>query len=239
MAPHSSILAWKIPRTEEPDGLQSMGSQRVGHDTHRMCRVSLFQATSPLDSKEIKPVHPKGNQPWVFTGRTDAEAETPILWPPHAKTWLIGKDPASLSLTISPSLPKFMSIDSMMPSNHLTLCLCVTSVHLSLYLVIVQFVSRVQFFVTPWTAACQASLSFTITHSLLKLMSIESVMPSNHLILCRPLLLQPSIVSSIRLFSRPSVSRGQSIGASASVLPLNSQRWFPLELTILICYPPT
>ena len=48
---------------------------------------------SPLDCKEIQPVHPKGDQSWVFTGRTDAEAETPILWPPHAKSWLTGKDP--------------------------------------------------------------------------------------------------------------------------------------------------
>ena len=46
---------------------------------------------SPLDCKEIQPVHPKGDHSWVFTGRTDAEAETPILWPPHAKSWLIGK----------------------------------------------------------------------------------------------------------------------------------------------------
>ena len=48
---------------------------------------------SPLDCKEIQTVHPKGDQSWVFIGRTDVEAETPILWPPHAKTWLIGKDP--------------------------------------------------------------------------------------------------------------------------------------------------
>ena len=48
---------------------------------------------SPLDCKEIQPVHPKGNQSWIFVGRTDAEAETPILWPPDAKNWLIGKDP--------------------------------------------------------------------------------------------------------------------------------------------------
>ena len=48
---------------------------------------------SPLDCKEIQPVHPKGNQSWIFIGRTDAEAETPIIWPPHAKSWLIGKDP--------------------------------------------------------------------------------------------------------------------------------------------------
>ena len=48
---------------------------------------------SPLDCKEIKPVHPKANQSWIFIGRTDAEAETPILWPPGGKNWLIGKDP--------------------------------------------------------------------------------------------------------------------------------------------------
>ena len=47
----------------------------------------------PWDSKEIQPVHPKGNQSWIFIGRTDAEAETPILWPPEAKNWLIGKEP--------------------------------------------------------------------------------------------------------------------------------------------------
>ena len=48
---------------------------------------------SPLDCKEIQPVNPKGNQSWIFIGRTDAEAETTILWPPDAKNWLIGKDP--------------------------------------------------------------------------------------------------------------------------------------------------
>ena len=48
---------------------------------------------SPLDGKEIKPVNPRGKQSWIFIGRTDAEAEAPILWPPDAKSWLIGKDP--------------------------------------------------------------------------------------------------------------------------------------------------
>ena len=48
---------------------------------------------SPLDCKEIQPVHPKGDQSWVFIGRNNAEAETPVLWPPHTKSWLIGKDP--------------------------------------------------------------------------------------------------------------------------------------------------
>ena len=65
----------------------------------------------------------------------------------------------------------------------------------------VQSLSCVQFFVTPWTAAYQASLSITNSQSLPKLMSIELVMPSNHLILCRPLLLQPSIFRSIGVFS--------------------------------------
>ena len=67
--------------------------------------------------------------------------------------------------------------------------------------VVVQLSGRVRLFATPWTAARQASLSFAISWSLLKLMSIESVMPSNHLIFCRPLLLLPSIFHSIRVFS--------------------------------------
>ena len=69
----------------------------------------------------------------------------------------------------------------------------------------VQPPSHVRLFVTPWTAACQASLSVTNSQSLLKLMSIESVMPSNHLILCRPLLLLPSILPSITVFSNESL----------------------------------
>ena len=69
----------------------------------------------------------------------------------------------------------------------------------------VHLLSRVRLFETPWTAACQASLSITNSQSLLKLMSIELVMPSNHLILCRPLLLLPSILPSIRVFSSESV----------------------------------
>ena len=55
--------------------------------------VLMKTLESPLDCKEIQPVNPKGNQPWIFIGRTDAEAEAPILWPPDAKNWLHGKDP--------------------------------------------------------------------------------------------------------------------------------------------------
>ena len=69
----------------------------------------------------------------------------------------------------------------------------------------VQLLSHVRLFVTPWTAVCQASLSITNSQSLLRLMSIESVMPSNHLILCHPLLLPPSVFTSIRVFSNESV----------------------------------
>ena len=69
----------------------------------------------------------------------------------------------------------------------------------------VQLLSRVRLFVTPWTAACQPSLSIANSRSLLKLMSVELVMPSNHLILCHPLLLLPSIFPSIRIFSNGSV----------------------------------
>ena len=71
----------------------------------------------------------------------------------------------------------------------------------------VQSLSHVRLFATPWTAACQASLSITNSRSSLRLTSIESVMPSSHLILCRPLLLLPSIFPSIRVFSNESVLR--------------------------------
>ena len=107
----------------------------------------------PLDCNEIKPVNPKGNQSWIFIGKTDAEAEAPIFQ--------------------LPDMLKSMGLQR----------------------------------VGPWTAACQGSLSFINSRSLLKLMSIKSVMPSNHLILCRPLLLLPSIFPRIRVFSKESVLR--------------------------------
>ena len=103
---------------------------------------------------------------------------------------------------------------------------------------VVQSLSHVRLFATSWTAAHQASLSFTISWSLLKLMSIESVMSSNHLILCCPLLLLPSIFPSNRVFSHESAlcikwPKYWSFSL-ASVLPMNIQDWFPLELTGLI-----
>ena len=99
----------------------------------------------------------------------------------------------------------------------------------------VQLLSHVWLFVTSWSAAHQASLSITNSRSSCKLMSIELVIPSNHLILCHPLLFLPSTFPSIRVFTNESVlaSGGQRIGvsASASVLPMNIRGWFPLGLT--------
>ena len=125
MATHSSILAWKMPWTEEPGRLQTIGLQRTRHDRATSLSLSILNR-------------------WYTT-------------------------------------------------------------YVSHIVVVVQFLSRVLLFVTPWTAACQASLSFTISRSLLKLMFIKSVMPSNHLILCHPLLLLPSIFPSIKVFSNESV----------------------------------
>ena len=127
-----------------------------------------------------------------------------------------GAHQAPLSFMISWSLLKFMSTESVMPSNHLILCPLplLTSIfptirvfsnesplHISQS---VQSLSRVQLFATPWTAARQASLSITNSWSLLKLMSIALVMPSKHLILCTQVLLSPSIFPSIRVFSNES-----------------------------------
>ena len=108
------------------------------------------------------------------------------------------------------------------------------------HLTSVQSLSHVQLFATPWTAACQASLSSTNSWSLLKLMSIESVMPSNHLISGIPFssCLQSFPASGSFPMSQFFESGGQSIGASASpsVLPMNIQDWFPLGLTGLISF---
>ena len=101
----------------------------------------------------------------------------------------------------------------------------------------VQSLSRVQFFATPWTAACQASLSIVNSQSLLELMSIESVMPSSHLILCHPLLLPPSICPRIRVFSNESALHIRwpkywsfSISQHQNI-PMTIQDWFLLGRT--------
>ena len=97
-----------------------------------------------------------------------------------------------------------------------------------LHLSSVHFLSRVELSWAPWTAAHQTSLSITDSQSSLKLMSVESVMPSSHLLFCRPLLL-PSSIQTSHLF--PSGSQSIGVSASAQILPKNIQDWFPLGLT--------
>ena len=145
---------------------------------------------SPLDCKEIQPVHPKGDQSWVFVERNDAKAETPILWPPHVKSCLIGKD--SDAGRDWGQEEKGTTEDEMAGWYH-------------------QFLE------------------------LVKLMSIESVMPSSHLILCCPFssCLQSFPASGSFPKSQLFAWGGQNTGvsASASVLPMNTQDNSPLGWT--------
>ena len=120
-----------------------------------------------------------------------------------------------MSILLFISSSEFISIMHWIVSNptwfFINVCFCfIINILLGTFIwliVVVQLLSCVWLFATPWPAACQASLSFTVSLSLLKLMSIESVMASNHLSLCRPLLLLLSIFPSIRVFSNESVLR--------------------------------
>ena len=85
----SHVWMWKL------DGEESWAPKNESWAPKNWCFWTVVlekTLESPLDCKEIQPVHPKGDQPWVFFGRNDAKAETPVLWPPHVKSWLIGKD---------------------------------------------------------------------------------------------------------------------------------------------------
>ena len=114
-----------------------------------------------------------------------------------------------------------------------------TYTYVYIFVVIIQSLSCVQLFVTPWTATHQASLSFTISWSLLKLMSMESVMLSNHLFLCHPLLLLPALFSSIKLFSNKSalhIGWASLVAQTVKHLPAMWETWvwslsqeYPLE----------
>ena len=157
---------------------------------------------NPLDCKEIKAVNPKENQFWIFIGRTDAEA--PILWPIYTHICVPSLSVMSYSVWPHRVIHSHKKEWNLPLQQHgwTWMVLCLVKQDSS-----VQSLSRVQLFATPWTAARQASWSITNSRSLLKLMSIESVMPSNHLILCHPLLQPPSIFPSIRVFLNESVLR--------------------------------
>jgi len=187
MAIHSSILAWRIPWTEEPGGLRSIGSQRLRHDwtdlaaTQLMYWNSLFYYNSiaVLSGNMLLNLHYKSSIS-IRKKRERIKYFRPTIMKLLFSFWNFNHEGLLYSSKHKALTPKFSSVQSL---------------------------SRVRFFVTPWTAACQASLSITNTWSLFKLMFIESVMPSNHLILCHPLLLLSSVFPSIRVFPNKSVLR--------------------------------
>ena len=191
---------------------------------------------SPLDCKEIQQANPKGNQPWVFTGRTDAEGEAPILWPPDSKKWLIWKDPDAwkywrweekgttenemvgwhhwlngwvwVNFRVSNGQEAWSAavhgvtksqtwLSDWTELKEVWILFLTYGANMAKW----KLLSRVQLFPTPWTIARQPSLSITNSQSPPKPMSIELVIPSNHFILCYPLLLLPSIFPTIRVFS--------------------------------------
>ena len=174
MATHSIIVAWRIPWTEEPGGLQSMGWQRVRHDwndwAHRRTRACAH---------------------------THTHAHLPTLTHTHFQ---YGEYTSVWWIHLVYSLPNYRVTNSIKWGK----CNKASALFACLQFSSVQSLSRVRLFVTPWIAACQASLSITNSRSSLRLMSIESVMTSSHLILCRPLLLLPPIPPSIRVFSNES-----------------------------------
>ena len=174
MATHSSILAWRFPWTEKPGRLQSMGSQRVGHGWSDLaCKYILEEASTQKKS-------------WV---------EFQISFQVNC-SFLIYYFP---SFNLSSAF-FFLLTDLFLYFLHSTPT-SISSLFLPQFLLfVVQSLGHVWLFVTPWTVAHEAPMSFTISRSLFKLMSIESVMPSNQLILSRPLLLLPSIFPRVRVF---------------------------------------
>ena len=92
---YGKIILWLCTIESFPnDDEKEPGIGRVTYQDWYFWTLVLEKTLgSPLDCKEIKPINPQGDQSWIFIGRTDAEAETPILWPPDEKNWLIGKDP--------------------------------------------------------------------------------------------------------------------------------------------------
>ena len=161
MAPHSSTLAWKIPLTEEPGGLQSMGSLSRLHFPFSLSCIGEGNG-NPLQCSCLE--NPRDGRVW---------------W---AAVYGVAQSRTRLTRLSSSSIYRIH-----MPS----VCMCL--VHCSV-------TELCPLFANPWIAACHASLFFTNSQSLLKLVSIELVM-LNHLILCCPLLLMPSVFPSIRVFS--------------------------------------
>ena len=224
MAPHSSTAAWKIPWTEEPGRLQSMGSLRVRHDwaTSLLLFTFMHWRRKWQSAPMFLPGESQGQWTnWGFCTFCYRRLLTVSLYGGcDTKILLFLKE---VIFPESFRKAKVFLVLSFYWSFHNCWVLFSS----------VQFLSHIQLFLIPWTAAHQASLSFTFSQSLLKLMSIESVMPSNYLISS---CLQSFPASGSFPESQFFASGGQRIGASASasVLPMNIQDWFPLGLTDLI-----
>ena len=237
MATHSSILAWRIPWTEEPRGLRFHGVAKVGCDlaTKSSAAASsmiFFEQKIEADIMLCKfwgwsfkdlsllllrlGTHIRISLPcWEEAQGVPGEAQVDENW----GSWLI--TPAEFSVRTN--------------YNNINKTILDFLVFLSPQFSSVQSLSRVQLFVTPWIAAHQASLSITNSQSSLRLTSIESVMPSSHLVLCRPLLLLPPIPPSIRVFSNESTLRMRWpkywSSSFSIILPKKSQGWSPSEWT--------
>ena len=251
MATHSSVLAWRIPGTGVPGGLPSMGStesymiaatqQQQQQQEERKWRFSSMEGEEKHNRKCTgrRTVHldlrHNLSMLWILSSSPSYIQIIPkshfFLSHSHgleqAILYSLMKSCFLRPIELFPSCRGFFSSLGLFSTHSISLfSFHDSSVHL---------LSCVQLFVTPWTAACQAFLSITNTQSLLKLMSIKSVMPSNHLIPLSSLLLLPSIFPSIRVFSNESVlgikwPKYWSF-SSASVLPMNIQDWFPLGKT--------
>ena len=242
MATHSCILVWRIQWTEEHGGLQSLGLQRIGYDwTTNTFTFLLFnwvifdlynffmysrRLESPLDSKEIKSVNPKGNQLWTFIERTDAEAEAPILWLPDAKSWHIGKDLDAGKDWGQRRRGKqrMRGLNGIINSVNMLLLFRGSIMSNSLRPHVLQHASLSCPSTTP--RACSNSCPLRLwCHPTIS----SSVVPFSS---C----LQSFAASGSLLMNHLYSSGGWSIGVSASIsiLSMNTQDWFPLGVTDLI-----
>ena len=228
MAPHSSTLAWKIPWTEEPGGLQSMGSLGVGHDW--ATSLSLFTLTHWRRKWQPTSVFLPGESQgrgslvgFCLWGCMELDT-TEATWQQQQhkellKAWVktVGESERPLAVldSVTPGTVQWVgaypfSSGSSRGRDRIRVSCTAGGFFSSWATSSVQFSSILQSrptFETSWTAVCQASLSITNSQSSLEFMSIELVMPSNHLILCLPLLLLASIFPSIRVFSNESALR--------------------------------
>ena len=179
---------------------QSAVHPSIHTPSHPLIHPVSHPSTLPVIHPSILPViHPHSQSIHPPSQSSIHPPSHPSILPViHSSTWS-STHPSSQSCTF-PSFHSFIHFHIHLPTHPSTPPFFI--IHPSFCLV--QSLSHIQLFATPWTAAHQASLSITNSQSSLKLMSIESVMPSNHLILCRPLLLLPSVFPSIRVFSNES-----------------------------------